>query len=60
MVKTRAQVKTDKMLENNHREKTCDICYENFIKHSFNEILSYAKKNKLRVDDDDEVRIYYI
>jgi len=48
MVKTRAQVKTDKMLENNHREETCDICYENFIKHSFNEILSYAKKNKFQ------------
>ena len=56
MVTTRAQVKTDKMLENNHREETCDICYENFIKHSFNEILSYAKKNKLRVDEDDDIR----
>ena len=56
MIKTRAQVKIDKMTENNHREETCDICYENFIKHTFNEILSYAKKNKLRVNDEDDIR----
>lgn len=44
MVKTTPQVKIDKMIENNHREEICYICYENFIKHTFNEILSYAKK----------------
>lgn len=44
MVKTTPHVKIDKMLENNHREEIYNICYENFIKHMLNEILSYTKK----------------
>ena len=44
MVKTTPHVKIYKMLENNHREKSYNICYENFINQMLNEILSYTKK----------------